>query len=178
VAAASGGPQCTSTPRAPGCPRRLPVRSGPDPLHLPHSYCPGRSNGPSRRRTSHSERHPERRSRTAFPRNSPGLTALAQLVCLRVQGAIPRLQARFSEVRQRPEHLLGRGPRREIESHPIIRARHLAAVQKRACSAATGVVNGNRKLISCRQVKFDQFRVHSESAVSAGTRPRSRFLSR
>ena len=41
-----------------------------------------------------------------------------------------------------------------------------------------GGVNGNRKLISCRQVKFDQFRVHSESAVSAGTRPRSRFLSR
>jgi hypothetical protein len=40
------------------------------------------------------------------------------------------------------------------------------------------LVNGNRKLISCRQVKFDQFRVHSESAVSAGTRPRSRFLSR
>ena len=32
-------------------------------------------------------------------------------------------------------------------------------------------VNGNRKLISCRQVNFDQFRVHSESAVSAGARP-------
>jgi hypothetical protein len=45
-------------------------------------------------------------------------------------------------------------------------------------SAALGPVNGNRKLISCRQVKFDQFRVHSESAVSAGARPRSRFLSR
>jgi hypothetical protein len=29
-------------------------------------------------------------------------------------------------------------------------------------------VNGNRKLISYRQVKFDQFGVHSESAVSAG----------
>jgi hypothetical protein len=41
-----------------------------------------------------------------------------------------------------------------------------------------GRVNGNRKLISCRQFKFDQFRLHSESAVSAGTRPRSRFLSR
>src|SRR4029450_7319084 len=36
--------------------------------------------------------------------------------------------------------------------------------------AAFTYVNGNRKLISCRQVKFDQFRVHSESAVSAGTR--------
>ena len=39
-------------------------------------------------------------------------------------------------------------------------------------------VNGNRKLISCRQVKIDQSGVHSGSAVSVGIRPRSRFLSR
>jgi hypothetical protein len=41
-----------------------------------------------------------------------------------------------------------------------------------------GCVNGNRKLISCRQVKFDQFGVHSVSAGSVWTRPRSRFFSR
>jgi hypothetical protein len=40
------------------------------------------------------------------------------------------------------------------------------------------LVNGNRKLISCRQVKFDQFGVHSVSAGSVWTRPRSRFFSR
>ena len=39
-----------------------------------------------------------------------------------------------------------------------------------------GTVNGNRKLTSCRQVKFDQFGVHSVSVGSVWTRPRSRFF--
>jgi hypothetical protein len=51
-------------------------------------------------------------------------------------------------------------------------------IRKRGERGRLESVNGNRKLISCRQVKFDQFHIHSESAVSAGTRPRSRFLSR
>ena len=41
-----------------------------------------------------------------------------------------------------------------------------------------GSVNGSRKLTSWRQLKIDQFGVHSESVGSLGTRPRSRFLSR
>jgi hypothetical protein len=55
----------------------------------------------------------------------------------------------------------------------------LGVVEMALSPGASGPpVNGNRKLISCRQLKFDQFRVHLESAVSAGARPRSRFLSR
>lgn len=50
---------------------------------------------------------PEGWSGTALPRNGPGLTARAQLVCGRVQGATPRLQTGFGEVGQRLERLFG-----------------------------------------------------------------------
>ena len=39
-------------------------------------------------------------------------------------------------------------------------------------------VNGKRILISCRQLKMDHLPVHDSSVLAAGTRPRSRFLSR
>ena len=39
-------------------------------------------------------------------------------------------------------------------------------------------VNGDRKLISCRRVKFDHFRVHWVSAGSVWTQPRCQFFSR
>src|SRR5215218_10336518 len=90
--AAAGGPRCSSILRVPGCPHRLPVLSGPGPLRLPIATvqdCPA-----DRLRVGPviANDDPERRSRTAFPRNGPGLTADAQLIGLWVECAVPDLQ--------------------------------------------------------------------------------------
>src|SRR5215471_14766079 len=50
--------------------------------------------------------------------------------------------------------------------------------QLRADLADLISVNGNRNLISCRQLKIDHLRVHLSSVAAVGTRPRSRSLSR
>ena len=48
----------------------------------------------------------------------------------------------------------------------------------RTAVTSPNAVNGKRKLTSWRQLKIDQLRVHGSSVVAAGTRPRSRSLSR
>jgi hypothetical protein len=71
LAAELGGPRWRPTLRAPGCPHRLPVLSGPGPLRLPHSYCPEPSSGPTPGRTSHNERRPKTAIEECLPAQRP-----------------------------------------------------------------------------------------------------------
>jgi hypothetical protein len=145
-----------------------------------------------RRKRINSERSFSGQCLWASPdRDVGGVYGLLSTAC-RARGEWPKTGDRASVTSGHPRTnyrpLSGTGnvpvPRRRRRTcwHPAVMtgASYANAVEQPAVDfpAPRIDVNGNRKLISCRQVKIDQFRVHSVSAGSVWTRPRSRFLSR